>query len=464
MKGRMIIINLAGFCLLLCFLLGSDSLWAQGETRKHVVEELDNYYSLSLKYDISIDEIKRANPGITNPKPGDTLIIPPKGSLHEQPVLGDCDKLRKNRDEIYRVALMIPLYLEQVADTLWNDKLDPLKINDMAPFRFIQYYHGFMMAADSLRQKGLNVEIYIYDVDQQVSKLLNVLQKPELKKMDLIVGPFFKGSFSHAAEFARENKIPIINPLSARTDILQGNPYVYKLLPSVESQPALVAGLVKREYSDYKIIFYVANKIQNSELIGQFIKAIEESDETGKQRVTLVDYASDSIQGFRDYASLVKPNLVIIYAENEVLPANLLSKLSAMKKDYRISVIGLPEWEKFTNIESAYLIALDANIFMSSFIDTYSDDVKGFTQKYRAIYFDEPMNYAFSGFDAGFYFLSALLNYGKDFERCINELKVPLIQNQYHFERRDDGGYDNLYWNILQYYDYSLLKRPTYFR
>jgi hypothetical protein len=458
------IISLTGFCLLLCFLLGSASVLAQGEIRKHVVVELDNYYSLSLKYDISIDELKLANPGIASPKPGDILIIPQKGSFHEEPGAGNCDNLRKNRHEIYRVALMIPLYLEQVADTLWADNLDPSKINDLAPFRFIQYYQGFMLAADSLRQKGLNVEIYIYDVDQQVSKLSIVLQKPELKKMDLIVGPFFKGSFSHAAEFARENKIPIINPLSARPDILQGNPYVFKLLPSVESQPALVAELVKREYSDHKIIFYVANKIQNSELIGQFIQAIEQNDKTGKQRVTLVDYASDSIQGFRDYASLLKPNLVIIYADNEVLPASLLGKLSALKSDYRISVIGLPEWEKFTNIESGYLITLNTDVFMSSYIDNYSDDVKGFVQTFRAKYFDEPMNYAFSGFDAGYFFLSALLTYGKDFEGCINELRVPLIQNQFHFEHRDDGGYDNINWNILQYYDYSLLKKPTYFK
>jgi ABC-type branched-subunit amino acid transport system substrate-binding protein len=371
--------------------------------------------------------------------------------------------LRKNH-EVYHIALLIPFYLEQVADSAWKTNMNPTKINELAPFKFIQYYQGFIMAADSLRQKGLNVEIHIYDVGQSTNKALEVIQKPEFKKMDMIFGPLFKNTFSIVAEFAKENEIPIINPFSTRNDILQGNPYVFKLLPSIESQPALLADLVKQNFSDYKIIFYVANKFQNAELIGQFTQAIEQNDLTGKQIVKVVDYSSDSTRGFSKYASVVQPNLVIIYAENEVLPASLLSKLSELKKDYQITVIGLPEWERFTNIESSYLIALNTCIFMSAYTDSHSEEVKAFTESYRARYFDEPLYFAFAGFDAGYFFLNALLSYGKDFTGCINKLRTPLIQNQYHFERKDDGGFDNLNWNILQYNDYFLLKKSSYYK
>jgi ABC-type branched-subunit amino acid transport system substrate-binding protein len=124
-------------------------------------------------------------------------------------------------------------------------------------------------------------------------------------------------------------------------------------------------------------------------------------------------------------------------------------------------VIGLPEWEKFGNIESGYLLTLNAHVFQSSFTDFNSDNVKGFIQSYRSKYMDEPVDYALTGFDAGFFFLSALLNYGNDFERCIDEQRIQLIQNQYHFKRIEDGGYDNVYWNILQYEDYRLVNRSV---
>jgi ABC-type branched-subunit amino acid transport system substrate-binding protein len=380
----------------------------------------------------------------------------------DQDAGSDCTSSKKNREQVYHVALLIPLYLEQVADTLWDDNLDPAKIGEMQPFRFIQFYHGFMLAADSLRQQGLNVEVSIYDVDQVPSKLKSVLLKPEMKEMDLIVGPFFKNSFSLAADFALEHKIPIINPLSSRPDILENNPYVFKLLPSVESQPAIVGELVRREFPEHKIILYVANQMQNSDLIGKFKEAIERGDATGKQKVTIVDYASDSIQGFRNFASLTKPNLVIIYAENEVLPAALLSKLTEMKEEYQVSVIGLPEWEKFTNIESLYLIALQTHIFSASYLDATSEEVKGYIRSYRARYFDEPQYYALTGFDAGYFFLHALMNFGNNFDRCLDQVRVTLTQNQYHFEQKNGGGYDNVNWNVLQYMDYFFIKKSFY--
>jgi ABC-type branched-subunit amino acid transport system substrate-binding protein len=432
---------------------------AQQDQKKHVVTDLDNFYSLSLKYDVSISELRKANPGITSPKPGDILVIPDHGALKEDMGGKDCAKSRKARHETYRVALMIPLALDQLADSAWVENLDPSRINEVLSFRFIQFYDGFMLAVDSLKQEGLNVEIKVYDVDQQVSKVQAALKDPELKKMNMIFGPFYKSSFTPVAEFALENWIHLVNPLSARADILTGNPFVFKLLPSVESQPALLAELVKREFPQHHIIFYTANKLQNAELIGQFRQELEAIETEEKHKPYFVDFAADSIQGFINHASKTEPNLVIIYAENEALPAALLSKLSALKKEYPVTVIGLPEWEKFTNIESKYLMDLDSRIFMSSYIDYQSEDVKGFIRSYRSRYYDEPLNYAYSGFDAAYFFLGTLLYFGNDFEKCLNDTGISLIQNQFHFNHTESTGYDNVNWNILEYYDYSLYKK-----
>jgi ABC-type branched-subunit amino acid transport system substrate-binding protein len=459
MQSKRFIIRIFIHGLLFCMILTANTLLAQEESRKYVVQDLDNYYSLSLKYDISINDLKNANPGISSPKPGDILVIPVKGFIHEESGSKDCVRLKKARHETCRVALMIPLALEQVSDTSWIESLSSSDVSEIVPFRFIQFYQGFMMAADSLRKEGLNVEIHVYDVDQQASKALSVLRDPDLKKMDIIFGPFFKSTFAMVADFALANHIHLVNPLTSREDILLGNPYVYKLMPSLESQPGLLAELARKDFPNYRIIFYTANKFQSSELIEQFRRALSDPETTGKRKVFFVDYASDSIQGFIHNASSVEPNLVIIYAENDALPAALLSKLSEYQKDYQITVIGLPEWEKFGNIELKYLMDLNAMIFMSSYVDYDSEKTKGFIREYRSRYFDEPLNYAFSGFDAGYFFLRALLYFGNDFDKCLNETGTRLIQNQFHFEQKENGGYDNINWNILQYYEYFLLRK-----
>lgn len=444
------------------FLVSSGRFaFGQVEPKTHVVGAIDNFFSISIKYNVSVEDLKKANPGITSPKPGDVLIIPtpnvattPEKHIYKPNIPAGGDP--------FRIALMVPFYLEQLGDTSWRQKLETSNIPDIAPFRFVQFYHGFLMAADSLAKKGLNAEIYVYDVDQQVSKARHAIADPELKEMDLIVGPLLKGAFEEVAAFANEHHIPIVNPLSTRNDILVNNPYVFKLSPSLESQPKLVADLIRRDFINHNIIFYIPNRIQNTELIGRYTETIEESIGNEKKGITVIDYATDSIRGFQSHASTSRPNLVVIFSENEVLPAALLNKLNAMKSDYEMTVIGLPEWDKFTTIELGYMMPLNAHVLMANYVDYRSDAIKGFVNAYRVKYYDEPLTYAFSGFDAGYYFMGALMEFGKDFVNHTDEIRIPVIQNQFHFKRAGNDGFDNLNWNILYYYDFSLFRKYSY--
>lgn len=373
------------------------------------------------------------------------------------------DNAMKNgiRNQVFNVALMVPLYLEQTHDSAWAETIDPLKVNEVAPFRFLHFYQGFMLAADSMTRQGMNLKVHVYDVDHQSMKLDLALSDPDLKKADLIVGPFLKNSFSEVAEFAKTYKIPIVNPLSARQDILAGNPFVFKVMPSPESQAMTLGKLVRRDFSDHQVILYTANKVQNVSIIDEIRRTVENSLAPGLPPVKLVDYASDSIRGFLEFASLTRPNLIIVYAENEALPAALLSKLNAVKSEYTVTVIGMPEWDKFNNLESGYLLNLNAHVFHSAYVNYEDEDVKGFVRRYRINYLDEPQFYAITGFTAGYYFLQALYNYGKEFEGHLDDLDLPMMQNRFEFRKIEGGGYDNIHWNILQYYDYRLVDRSV---
>jgi ABC-type branched-subunit amino acid transport system substrate-binding protein len=445
--------------LTMIIILAVVSATAQDQVIRHQVQATETFYSLSVKYHVTIDQIKAANPGVTYPKTGEYLNIPVKSLDQPADKPNECDKLKKGRNQIYEVALMIPLYLEQTVDSGWADNIDASQAREFAPFRFIQFYDGFMLAADSIKQQGMNLKLFVYDVDQQSSKVHQALTDPEMKKMDLIVGPFLKNSFAEVADFAKENRIPIVNPLSQRTDILTGNPYVFKLMPSPESQPETVGKLVKRDFSDHSVILYTANQYQDTEIIEQIREAVQNALEPGSPAIKMEDYATDSIKGFLQYASLTRPNLIIVYSEGEAFPMALLSKLNAVKSDYPVTVIGMPEWDKFSILESSYLLALNTHIFTGAFVDYDNEDVKGFVRRYRADYLDEPLGYAFSGFSAGYYFFQALYQYGKDFPGCLASLEVHLPQNQFHFVKQQDGGYDNVYWNVMQYFDYRLVDR-----
>ena len=83
-----------------------------------------------------------------------------------------------------------------------------------------------------LKKQGLNIELHVYDVDDDMAKAMKVINMDEMRSMDLIIGPFFSRIFPLASNFARIFDIPIVNPLSKRSDIVQNNAQVYKFQPT----------------------------------------------------------------------------------------------------------------------------------------------------------------------------------------------------------------------------------------
>ncbi len=363
----------------------------------------------------------------------------------------------------FRVALLIPLSLEAVNDSLWRQEMDPVKSSEIPSFRFLQFYQGFMMAADSLEQKGLRVRIQVYDVDQAPAKLDAALGDPGMKETDLIVGPFYRNSFSKAAAFAREQRIPIVNPLSTRSDILLENPYVVKAIPANHSQSEVLSNLVQRDFPGHRIIIYVANKLQGSDYVTSLRQSLENRGLYSKYPLAVADYGTDSIQAFYDYAVKDESNLVVMYSESEALPAALLGKINALRNDYSITVIGVPEWDRFTNLESPYLMNLNAHTLTASFVDYSDPAILSFIVRYRERFLDEPQAYAYSGFDIGFFFFGAMMRYGSDFFGQIENYRPRLIQNEMILKNSAQGsGLENQSWRIVKYEDYRMVNRSLF--
>ena len=61
------------------------------------------------------------------------------------------------------------------------------------------------------------------------------------------------------------------------------------------------------------------------------------------------------------------------------------------------------------------------------------------------------------GFDAAYYFMNAMFRYGKSFEKCLQDIKPDLLENEMHFQKTENNIYENTYLNIYKYEDYKLV-------
>ncbi|HRX95711.1 MAG TPA: LysM peptidoglycan-binding domain-containing protein [Bacteroidales bacterium] len=480
--------------------------------RKEELEEI------ASKYRIDSKEVSEINPGISKKvKKGQVVKIPveiqepeknePLKNEEEQFTLENdfpCPIHPSARLRTYNIALMIPLFLQEV-DSLEKYRERGLEsTSDMISFRFLNFYAGFKMAVDSMESAGMKINLFVYDVDNDPAKVSQVLQKSELSSMDLIVGPLYAKSFARLANFAKTFQIPIVNPLSTREEIIGNNPYVYKIKPAEEVQTDLMVNYLLENYPKSNIVLVRHNKykyqptisyirnnlnakrpghvmVPNSKIAALIKKSEQNSIFTEnklfeKEQInhSLTDsswisnlvkeviYVDDSLPGLEMNLSKIRNNIVVAISDDLVFTKDLMSQLNKLHLDHQITVFGLPDWNSFQDMETNQLLNLHVHTFTASIVDYSDHNIVRWIEIYRKQFHTEPTagNYAFDGFDTGWYFLNALYRFGTGFRECTRNFNPTLIQSKFRFESKEGNGFQNVYWNMGKYEDYSY-KRVT---
>ncbi len=505
----------------------------QDEYITHTVKEKTKLKRIASNYAVSVSSMKEANPDVRRRVyAGEVLLVPvgpPPAKVPDDvhvvvtPV-EDRGKTKVKSDSVHcyermytynkplKVALMIPLYAEEAKDIELDGQgtPDPAKFKS---FNFIQFYEGFMMAAEALEMEGLELELHVYDVDEQVSKTIQVLQRAELSDMDLIVGPFFSRNFKLVSNFAEMFDIKIVNPLTRRTEVLKSS-NVYKVKPSRDAQIPILASFIEEYHPEANIILVRNNSFQYAEEMQQIKSSLEtvlpygvkvsnmkifdliteyseadtnlpagtlisslviedrqllteqiERDITDSTFLTNgigeVVYASDSVYGIIRNASVARKNLIVVLSNNEIFVPEVLTRLNDLKDTFDISVVGMPEWEMLDNLEVDYLLDLDVHFFTDHYIDPADPEVEAFVGSFREKYLTQPDRYAFEGYDIANYFLGAMMRFGPDCEKCLPYYRKDLIKSGMDIKAAFPAGYENIYWNLCRYWNYRIEKIPV---
>lgn len=411
-----------------------------------------------------------------------------------------------NAQKRYHVALMVPLYLYDI-DNLSISKESSSKTQKSRPMSFLQFYEGFMLAAETLEKEGLKLDLTVIDVTDNVASAESALNQIRGKELDLIVGPFFGKSFDVIEEYAKSNGIVMVNPLSMRESVIENNPNVVKVKPGDTGLILSISSLVKNSYSNANVFIVSREKATDSIFLNQlehhlnlsvneevtvsgddflnYARNESERLEMGSRLVPTVDvegqvYSTDDFQNgsmdkvvmsnavkrysysemgtLKSQLSGVRTNLIIAYGDDNVFATQILNSLTKSADRFPITLVCVRDWQKHEKLLVDNLLKMNA-IYVSDFFVDYQDDAaKRFVRRFRSKYVTEPQKYAFEGYDVGYYFLSALMQYGNDdLINCLHCYEASLLHTHYRFYYKNylkaDGDYgkENLYWSIYQY-------------
>lgn len=412
-----------------------------------------------------------------------------------------CNILEENALQTYKVVLMVPLYLGDMG-RLDVGKEGVAKAMKSRAMLFLNFYEGFMMAVDRLVEKeGLKLELTVMDVTDDANTAIEAVGQMDHISPDLIVGPFFANSFVEVENYAKGKGIIVVNPMSVRESILEGNPNVVKVKPGMMGQILDLSKLIKNHYSDANV-FIVSKEndgdtlflnvmerrlnhsvnenvsVSGEEML-EYARSESKRMEMGERLSPTVTvegqvystsdleanagtdivlennvkrYVYSEMSALKSQLSGVRDNLIIAYGDNNVFATQVINTLKKEADRKPITLVALPDWTKFEKLLVGNLLEMNAIYLTDCFIDYRDPEVKDFVRRFRRKYRYDPHDYAFEGYDIAYYFLTALMRYGNDMIGCLPNHEMPLFHTRFHFMGAGTGnGMENQAWSLFQY-------------
>jgi LysM repeat protein len=470
----------------------------------HKVEKGESLASIAEKYGFSVRELRKVNRDLRFPQVGDFVRIPgvvktevvpeilvKKDSVVPviEPVVVKAPRPAgytdvKNLNGTMNVAVLLPFYLRENAERTETDSSKIVKGKKQKKtitrpeewiyqrsFDFVEMYNGILLAADTLRALGLNVNISTWDIKSDTSEVYNLINSGKLAEMNLVIGPVYSHNLSIVANYCKDLGIPVVSPVTLKKNsVLTGNPTLFMANSSLEVAQKELAKRLSENYNK-NIVFIHADSTRTDPEVRRLKELIfsELNNKLPYEEIKFKEFLfysrsmfdNDSINRLSHALSDKVGNVVVIASEDPPVISETISEIHGLSKRFDIKVFGYPSMLEIDNLDTKIFFDLDLIVNSTYRIDYSAKNVQMFNAGYRHKFFTEPLerSYAWLGFDIGFYFLSGMAMYGKDF---INDPSIhypDLLETRFDFVRKEPGaGFENQKLFLVRYTkDYDVI-------
>jgi len=463
----------------------------------HKVINGETMASIARKYGLTVRELRRENRDMRFPQVGDYLRIPgmkvaevPAAKpvetdtvpeIVEEPVILRERPLEYTRVNnlrgSYNIAVLLPFYLSENSTRNSIDSSKTVKGKKVYNYvnrsddwiyprslGFVEMYEGILLAADTLRALGVNINIHAFDIKNDTVEVLRLIKTGKLDKMDLIIGPVHSTSLSLVASYAGSLGIPVVSPVQLSNNaVLENNPFLFMAGSTLEvSQNAIARKM--GDYQNSNIVLIHSNSEEELQNISRFRSMIlnELSYKMPLEEIRLRDmvfysrsvFGNDSINRLAHALSDRANNVIIIASEDTPVMSESLTNIHALSRKFNIDVFGYPGMRFLENIDHKVCFDLGLMIYSPYWIDYSQKDIIEFNSDFLAKFLTEPseMSYAWQGYDIVYYFISGLAIHGKDFILHPEIHNPDLLHTEFDFRRRSgNDGFEDQKLFLIRY-------------
>lgn len=461
----------------------------------HKVINGETMASIARKYGLTVRELRRENKDVRFPQVGDYLRIPGMRIPEEKPEVpvaadtvpviqeGQIVLLEKpseytpvgNLIGSYDIAVLLPFYLSEnsirneidSSKTVKGKKIykDISRPDDWIYPRslgFVEMYEGILLAADTLRALGLDINVHVFDIKNDTVEVLKLISSGKLANMDLIIGPVHSVNLSIIASYAGSLGIPVVSPVQlSNNSVLENNPFLFMASSSLEVVQNMIARKMGDYYNSNIVLIHSGGETQDISKFRNMILNVL-SCKMPFEEIRLKDmvfysrsvFGNDSINRLAHTLSDRTGNVIIIASEDTPVMSESITDVHALSRKFNLNVFGYPNMRYLDNLDHKICFDLGLMIYSPYWIDYSQKDIIQFNSDFRAIFLTEPseMSYAWQGYDIVYYFISGLAIHGKEFISH-PEIHYPdLLHTEFDFRRRtSNSGFENQKLFLIRY-------------
>lgn len=389
-------------------------------TEGYIVKKKETFYSIARNHGISVESLAAANPGVGTLREGQVLNIPVSTSSAPVAVTGEpADSIASE------LGGSEPADLTDNTQSVTEDAPAEVSIAVMLPFmlneetqsksaaRYTEFYKGFLLAADSLRNCGTPINITAYDTEGSVLKIREALTDTTFRRHNLIIAPDNAAQLAVLAEYGRNNNVKVANLFLVRDDnyltnqaVMQGN------LPSqLMYRKAIDALLERLTVATPVFITLSGEKGDKADFVAELRKSL---DAKGK---SYMDIEVDGrLSSERLQALPADGNYVFIPESsrqadlNRLMPGIIEWRDQALTPTVRL--FGYPEWTTFRGETLINMHNLNTMVFSRFYTDDDAWSTRRVDAAYRKWYGAKMENavprQGLMGFDFGMYAIQML--------------------------------------------------------
>ena len=320
-----------------------------------------------------------------------------------------------NSDSILEISLLLPFYLD-LNDSLKLDSETSIYSKSKIA---LDYYFGALLAIDTLKNMGININFNVYDIPND-SVFEELLLAYTFDESDLIIGPLYISQFNLLAEFYKNDKTKrLVSPLSFK-NIDETYTNTFQVVPSSNVQIAKSVDYFNRTYdSSNLLILGLESELENVDFTKNAIK-LKRLQKNTLPKPKVLTFESEEMPDKNTIAPfLTEDNIIVIPSNNRSFVSRVLPILSSMQ-DTVFTVYGLSTWSMFDNIDIENLNYLntvlpDLDIENDSELQNYLIDT------YFLNYFSYPSKYSIEGYKQFLFFCSEEFEHLYDFSKIKNQ-------------------------------------------